>query len=64
VACFAKHQWTIHKQTKGKRTTTTVAPLTGEQRIEELAKMLRGDARGETTRKEAAAMLTNARAWW
>src|SRR5262245_16223915 len=38
VACFAKHQWTIHKQTKGKRTTTTVSPLTGEQRIEELAK--------------------------
>ena len=64
VACFAKSQWTIRKQTKGKRTTTTVTLLTGDDRVEELAKMLRGDARGETTRREAAAMLANAKAWW
>ena len=64
VASFAKHQWTICKQSKGKRTTTTVIPLTGDERVEELAKMLRGDARTETTRKEAAAMLANAKAWW
>jgi DNA repair protein RecN (Recombination protein N) len=64
VACFAKHQWTIRKQSKGKRTTTTVTPLTGDERVEELAKMLRGDARTETTRKEAAAMLANAKGRW
>src|SRR5262249_33394623 len=64
VACFAKHQWTIRKQSKGKRTTTTVTPLTEDERVEELAKMLRGYARNETTRNEAASMLANAKAKW
>jgi DNA repair protein RecN (Recombination protein N) len=58
VASFAAHQWTIRKTTTGKRTTTTIAPLAeGEARVEELALMLRGGSRSETTRKEAAEML-------
>jgi hypothetical protein len=32
--------------------------------LEELASMLRGEARGETTRQEAAAMLEAARRSW
>jgi DNA repair protein RecN (Recombination protein N) len=57
VASFASYQWTIRKQSAGKRTTTTIAPLGPKERVEELAIMLRGEARSETTRKEAAEML-------
>jgi DNA repair protein RecN (Recombination protein N) len=57
VASYATHQWTIRKQSAGKRTTTTIAPLGPRERVEELAIMLRGEARSETTRKEAAEML-------
>lgn len=65
VASYARHQWTIRKQTHGKRTITTIVPLTNEaDRVEELAKMLRGEARGETTLQEARAMLKRAKAAW
>jgi DNA repair protein RecN (Recombination protein N) len=58
VACYAKHQWTIRKQTIGKRTATTIKKLdVVADRIEELSLMLRGEARSETTKKEAAEML-------
>jgi DNA repair protein RecN (Recombination protein N) len=62
VACFAARQWTIRKKTEGKRTTTTIVPLASEkERVEELATMLRGESRSETTRKEAKEMLRAAR---
>jgi DNA repair protein RecN (Recombination protein N) len=58
VASYAAHQWTIRKATVGKRTATTIVPLeTAAARVEELATMLRGESRSETTRKEAAEML-------
>jgi DNA repair protein RecN (Recombination protein N) len=58
VASYAAYQWTIRKTAKSKRTATTISPLTTEEaRIEELALMLRGESRSETTRKEAAEML-------
>lgn len=57
VASFASHQWTIRKQSVGKKTTTTIKSLDPKERVEELAIMLRGEARSETTRKEAAEML-------
>jgi DNA repair ATPase RecN len=43
---------------------TTIQLLDEGGRLEELASMLRGEARGETTRKEAEAMLTAARRCW
>jgi DNA repair protein RecN (Recombination protein N) len=65
VASYARHQWTIRKNTKGKRTATTIAFLEKEEeRLEELAAMLRGEAKGETTLKEAAAMLKAAKKKW
>ena len=65
VASYARWQWTIRKATKGKRTATTIAPLlTEEERLEELASMMRGEAKGETTLKEAAAMLKTAKKKW
>lgn len=58
VAGYAKAHWTIRKCTTGKKTTTTITPLSNEtERIEELAMMLRGESRSETTRKEAGEML-------
>jgi DNA repair protein RecN (Recombination protein N) len=64
VASYARHHWTIRKSRQGKRTTTTIERLEGRDRLEELASMLRGEARGETTRREAEQMLEAARHAW
>lgn len=64
VASYARHQWTIRKRRRGTRTATTIELLGDPDRLEELASMLRGEARGETTRQEAAAMLEAARKRW
>ena len=64
VASYARHQWTIRKTRRSDRTTTTIVPLPADDRLEELASMLRGEARGETTRQEAAAMLKAAKKHW
>lgn len=61
VASYASAHWTIRKLRQGNRTVTQIAALADAERLEELASMLRGEARGETTRKEAAAMLEAAR---
>ena len=61
VASYARHHWSIRKAKRGNRTVTTIARLEEPERLEELASMLRGEARGETTRREAAAMLEAAR---
>jgi DNA repair protein RecN (Recombination protein N) len=64
VASYARHHWSIRKTKQGKRVVTQIAMLTDAERLEELASMLRGEARGETTRQEAAAMLEAARRSW
>ncbi|MGF1577762.1 MAG: DNA repair protein RecN [Gemmataceae bacterium] len=64
VASYARNQWTIRKTKAGKRTTTTIERLDEPERLDELASMLRGESRGETTRQEVAAMLEAARAKW
>jgi DNA repair protein RecN (Recombination protein N) len=61
VASYARAHWTIRKSRRGGRTVTQIHELGEADRLEELASMLRGEARGETTRKEAAAMLEAAR---
>ena len=62
VACYADHHWSIRKSSRANRTATGITLLqTDADRIEELALMLRGAARSETTRKEAAAMLRASR---
>jgi DNA repair protein RecN (Recombination protein N) len=64
VASYARHHWTIRKSRRGKRTVTQIQLLEENERLEELASMLRGESRSETTRKEAAAMLEAARRSW
>jgi DNA repair protein RecN (Recombination protein N) len=64
VASYAKHQWSIRKARQGKRTVTSIQLLNERERLDELASMLRGESKGETTRQEAAAMLGAARTHW
>ena len=64
VASYARWHWTIRKGRRGGRTLTQIQPLQEADRLEELASMLRGASRGETTRQEAAAMLEAARNSW
>jgi DNA repair protein RecN (Recombination protein N) len=64
VASYARHQWTIRKESRGQRTVTSIQLLDEKDRLDELASMLRGKSQGETTRKEAAAMLAAAKRRW
>src|ERR1019366_5657253 len=60
VASYARHQWTIRKERKGKRTATVIEHLDESARLDELPTRLRAPARAKPTRKEAKAMLTAA----
>ncbi len=61
IATFADHHYLIEKKTFGGRTRTTVHLITGEERTEEVARMLSGAKLTETSRKHAEQMLkTNA----
>jgi DNA repair protein RecN (Recombination protein N) len=64
VASYAPHQWTIRKLRRGQRTTTSIEHLDDQARLDELASMLRGKSRSESTRQEAAAMLAAAKRKW
>jgi DNA repair protein RecN (Recombination protein N) len=64
VASYARHHWTIRKSKRANRTVTRISELAEGERLEELASMLRGEAKGVTTRQEAAAMLEAARRCW
>jgi DNA repair protein RecN (Recombination protein N) len=61
MASFAAHQWVVRKHVTRGRTHTAIIPLDEEDRVEELAAMLRGDSAAEGTRQEALAMLVEAR---
>jgi DNA repair protein RecN (Recombination protein N) len=60
VASYARRQWAIRKKTERGRTRTTITPLDGDARVDELAAMLRGESAAEGTRQEALAMLREA----
>jgi DNA repair protein RecN (Recombination protein N) len=62
MASYAERQWVIRKHVEKGRTRTTIAPLADDERVDELAAMLRGDSAAEGTRQEALAMLLEARA--
>ncbi|MFQ3652070.1 MAG: DNA repair protein RecN, partial [Gemmataceae bacterium] len=65
VASYARHHWSIRKSRVKNRTVTQITPLGDEeQRLEELASMLRGESRTESTRQEVQQMLQTARAAW
>jgi DNA repair protein RecN (Recombination protein N) len=57
IATFADHHYLIEKKNTGGRTRTTVRPITGEERTEEVARMLSGAKLTDTSRKHAEQML-------
>ena len=57
IATFADHHYLIEKRVSGQRTKTTVRLITGEERTEEVARMLSGAKLTETSRKHAEQML-------
>ena len=61
IATFADHHYLIEKRAVGGRTQTTVHLITGEERTEEVARMLSGAKLTETSRKHAEQMLKSNR---
>ncbi len=57
VAAAADRQWQVSKAVENGVTLSHIAELAGEQRVEEIARMLGGVKITETTRKHAAEML-------
>jgi DNA repair protein RecN (Recombination protein N) len=57
VAAAADQQWQVSKAAENGVTLSRIAVLKGEQRVEEIARMLGGVKITETTRKHAAEML-------
>ncbi|MGB9235209.1 MAG: DNA repair protein RecN [Terriglobales bacterium] len=57
IATFADHHYLIEKRTVGGRTKTTVRQISGEERMEEVARMLSGAKLTETSRKHAEQMI-------
>ena len=57
IATFADHHYLIEKKSSADRTRTAVRLITGEERTEEVARMLSGAKLTETSRKHAEQML-------
>ena len=57
IATFADHHYVIEKRVSGQRTKTSVLLIEGEERTEEVARMLSGAKLTETSRKHAEQML-------
>ena len=60
VAALAHHHLQVRKQTQGEATATTIAPLAGAERYEEIARMLGGVEITKQTRAHAREMVTRA----
>jgi DNA repair protein RecN (Recombination protein N) len=57
IATFADHHYLIEKKTAAGRTKTAVRLITGEERTEEVARMLSGAKLTETSRKHAEQLI-------
>jgi DNA repair protein RecN (Recombination protein N) len=57
IATFGDHHYVIEKKESGGRTRTSIRPVTGEERTEEVARMLSGAKLTETSRKHAEQMI-------
>jgi DNA repair protein RecN (Recombination protein N) len=57
IATFADHHYLIEKRESAGRAKTTVREITGEERTEEVARMLSGAKLTETSRKHAEQMI-------
>ena len=57
IATFADHHYVIEKNDRNGRTRTHIRAITGEERTEEVARMLSGAKLTETSRKHAEQMI-------
>jgi DNA repair protein RecN (Recombination protein N) len=57
IATFADHHHVIEKKERAGRTRTTIRSITGEERTEEIARMLSGAKLTDTSRKHAEQMI-------
>nr|UXE45666.1 DNA repair protein RecN [uncultured bacterium] len=57
IATFGDHHYVIEKKESGGRTRTSIRPVTGEERTEEVARMLSGAKLTEPSRKHAEQMI-------
>jgi DNA repair protein RecN (Recombination protein N) len=57
IATFGDHHYVIEKKETGGRTRTSIRAVTGEERTEEVARMLSGAKLTETSRKHAEQMI-------
>ena len=57
IATFADHHYVIEKKERNGRTRTTIRPVSGEERTEEVARMLSGAKLTDTSRKHAEQMI-------
>ena len=62
IAAHADHHLRVQKAEKGGRTVTEVSAVTGDHRVEEIARMLAGDRTGEASRNHAEELLRKTRA--
>ena len=60
VAALAPHHLQVRKQPQGEATATTIAPLAGAERYEEIARMFGGVEITKQTRAHAREMVTRA----
>ena len=57
IACFADHHLHVQKETLKGRTRTKIRPLSKEERVEEISRMLGGNQKSSISRKHALEML-------
>jgi DNA repair protein RecN (Recombination protein N) len=57
VAALGAHHWRVEKRVEGDMTTSTVVPLSAEERVDEIARMVSGDTITEEARGAAKALL-------
>ena len=57
IATFGDHHFVIEKKESGGRSRTSIRPVTGEERTEEVARMLSGAKLTETSRRHAEQMI-------
>lgn len=57
IATFADYHYVIEKKERNGRTRTTIRPVVGEERTEEVARMLSGAKLTDTSRKHAEQMI-------
>lgn len=57
VAALGAHHWRVEKRVEGDMTTSTVVPLSPEERVDEIARMVSGDSITDEARGAAKALL-------